>query len=328
VRRIFLDHGVRVADDGYEPNDDAAHAPVLSVPSGYRQVQNLVMAQDAPGAGDWFSFTLRANPNINPAKTYTEVVTVCYNGYPGTGVTGGHHYGHLDLAVTSGAGVVVGKDVEKDPVNPDPKQRNNYRIVQLTNLRTDQDYTFKIFVAGHGAMKSDGTPNPNCGGDFSPSYNLAIYSDFPKAGGGGGGGNLPNAPDDNPNFAPKITGAGLTAVVKSFDPNLDHRRLGHLSHPARPYVRLLQRGDRSGRPPRVGPGLARHADHGQQRPRPRRDHLPDSRRAESRRNIAAILARNVPGRVSLDRGVDCRRGPAALRSRCRACSTAQAITTG
>lgn len=143
----FIDQGLAVADDRFEPNDIISAARVL--PIGTTLVDNLMMAEAGAGQGDWFLLRI---PAAGVSKTYALTARVRFAG----------RQGDLDLVVRTGDGQLVAADTSRG---------GDSALVHLTNLDASKTYQFLIGVCGHGALRSSGDPSA-WGGDFSPYYML------------------------------------------------------------------------------------------------------------------------------------------------------------
>ena len=154
---IFIDHGFPAADDGYEPNDraeDAARLPDLVNP--YKE-QGLIMAEPAPGAGDWFVIRVPSYDRPKPQGKYPLRVRVGFD----------PRYGDLDVVVK------LADDAQGRRAVRDVRRGGRSAAVQLT-LDSAQEYEVLIGVFGHGAAEAAK------GGDFHPSYSLEIVPGVPS----------------------------------------------------------------------------------------------------------------------------------------------------
>jgi hypothetical protein len=145
----FIDQGLAVADDPFEPNDVLSAASVL--PVGTTLVDHLILAESEAGRGDWFRLQI---PAAGVKKTYALTARIRFNGQPGD----------LDLVVRTPDGKLV---------QTDTRRGGDSALVHLTNLDASKSYVFLIGVFGHGALLSSGNPSA-WGGDFSPYYALQI----------------------------------------------------------------------------------------------------------------------------------------------------------
>lgn len=145
----FVDQGLAVADDRFEPNDIRPMA--ASLPIGTMLVDNLILAEADAGRGDWFRLPI---PAAGVMRTYGLTVRVRFDG----------RQGDLDLVVRTADGMLVATDTRRG---------GNSALIHLTNLDASKAYVFLIGVFGHGALRPTGDPSP-WGGDFSPYYALQI----------------------------------------------------------------------------------------------------------------------------------------------------------
>lgn len=145
----FVDQGLAVTDDRYEPNDIRPMA--ASLPIGTMLVDNLVLAEAEAGRGDWFRLPI---PAAGVARTYGLTVRARFDG----------RQGDLDLVVRTTDGRLVATDTGRG---------GSSAIVHLTGLDSSKTYEFLIGVFGHGALRNSGDPSA-WGGDFSPYYALQI----------------------------------------------------------------------------------------------------------------------------------------------------------
>jgi len=143
----FLDQGLAVADDRFEPNDIVSAAKTL--PIGTTLVDNLILAETDAGQGDWFRLRI---PAAGVSKTYALTARVRFTG----------RQGDLDLVVRTGDGRLVAADTSRG---------GDSALVHLTGLDASKTYDFLIGVFGHGALLPSGDPSP-WGGDYSPYYML------------------------------------------------------------------------------------------------------------------------------------------------------------
>ncbi len=154
---IFIDHGFPAADDGYEPNDraeDAARLPDLVNP--YKE-QGLIMAEPAPGAGDWFVIRVPSYDKPKPQGKYPLRVRVGFD----------PRYGDLDVVIK------LADDAQGRRAVRDVRRGGKSAAVQLT-LDSTQEYEILIGVFGHGAAEAAK------GGDFHPNYSLEIVPGMPS----------------------------------------------------------------------------------------------------------------------------------------------------
>ncbi len=142
---IFIDHGFPAADDGYEPNDKAEDAAQLPDLKGAYKEKGLIVAEPAPGAGDWFVIHVPSFDKPKPQGKYPLRVRVGFD----------PRYGDLDLVVK------LADDTQGRRAVRDIRRGGNSAAVQLT-LDSTQEYDVLIGVFGHGAT------DPTKGGDFHP----------------------------------------------------------------------------------------------------------------------------------------------------------------
>ena len=143
----FLDQGLAVADDRFEPNDVVSAAKTL--PIGTTLVDNLILAETDAGQGDWFRLRI---PAAGVSKTYALTARVRFTG----------RQGDLDLVVRTGDGQLVAANTSRG---------GDSALIHLTGLDAAKTYDFLIGVFGHGALLPSGDPSP-WGGDYSPYYML------------------------------------------------------------------------------------------------------------------------------------------------------------
>ncbi len=160
---IFIDNGIGVNDDAFEPNDFAGSPANLGQLQGPRTFDGLIMAEKELGAADWFQFTLPATAKApEDRKEYDLTIQIDF----------AEHYGDLDLLV-EGTGPVKKWDVE-------PK--GSSALVKIDKLWNDQTYEFFICVAGYGVINDKGAITTR-GGDYHPNYKLTINGKVPDPAG-------------------------------------------------------------------------------------------------------------------------------------------------
>lgn len=145
----FIDQGLAVADDAFEPNDVISAATLL--PVGTVLQDHLILAEAGAGRGDWYRLRI---PAAGVTKTYALTARLRFQG----------QQGDLDLVIRTPDGKLV---------RTDTRRGGDSALVHLTNLDSSKSYEFLIGVFGHGALRSSGDPSA-WGGDFSPYYALQI----------------------------------------------------------------------------------------------------------------------------------------------------------
>ncbi len=154
---IFIDHGFPAADDRYEPNDSAEEAIALPDLKGAYKEKGLILAEPAPGGGDWFVIHVPSFDKPKPQGRYPLRVRVGFD----------PRYGDLDVVVR------LAEDTQGRRAVRDVRRGGNSASVQLT-LDSTQEYDVLIGVFGHGAT------DPTKGGDFHPDYSLEIVPGVPS----------------------------------------------------------------------------------------------------------------------------------------------------
>lgn len=196
---IFIDHGIDVTDDTYEENDTGENGDVtsfgeLTSPQAY---DGLIMAEESGGHADWFSFRLPASAqDPSDRQEYSISVEITFEG----------RYGDLDLSVEE---TTTGRAPEYDV-----RRGGNNANVTFHSLWSDQEYRFKVCVAGHGVLSDAGSPTGR-GGDYNPNYQMTINVVIP-------GIDLPEEEEEL-----EDEGQGQIVVIRSFDPNDKVGPAGH-----------------------------------------------------------------------------------------------------
>ncbi len=155
---IFIDHGVPVADDRYEPNGFQGDAADLGTKRSTETIPGLIMAETAKKAGDWFKFTVPKTTDSDNSVVYSFSVRIVYS----------PAYGSLDL---------LAKDAHVNTFRPVQVDDVTKQVTLMAS--TGSSFTYYIFVAGKGIIPNGSLAD--VGGDYSPDYDLIIDLKIPKA---------------------------------------------------------------------------------------------------------------------------------------------------
>jgi Ca2+-binding RTX toxin-like protein len=194
VDAIFIDHGMPVRDDKFEGtglnginlNDSKATPTDISNKiQSQKKLSHLIMAEEGKGRGDWYKFTLPADPS-KAGQMYELTVAVEFE----------KRYGDLDLYVETGS-----------QTQWHAKRKGNQAKSDPLVLSYANDHEILVGVFGHGA-----SPYPSSkGGDYHPDYSIRVYF----------GGSTPGPPKPplppTPVWPPKLPKPINT--FNSWDPN-------------------------------------------------------------------------------------------------------------
>ncbi|MBN2452264.1 MAG: hypothetical protein JXR77_17900, partial [Lentisphaeria bacterium] len=150
LARIFIDHGIPVADDAYDQGDgndwrdQPAHLGSVNAPKSW---SGLILAEAEPGDGDWYTVDIPAPEAGSKEDPTVVVVSVDFE----------ERYGDLDLYVECVSGAEQnGADLE----------RGGGQAAVTLELPAGQAHRLLVGVFGHGALELSGGQWHNAGGDM------------------------------------------------------------------------------------------------------------------------------------------------------------------